>query len=124
MDEAAAPLFQQIAQLIEDSIVEGTLSEGQRAPSTNELAVFHKINPATARKGLTLLVESGVLVKRRGVGMFVTDRAREIIMARRREQFPGSYLAPMIDEALRLDLSRAQLHDLVDRVAESRGLYS
>ncbi|MCH6197925.1 GntR family transcriptional regulator [Corynebacterium mastitidis] len=124
MDEAAAPLFQQIAQLIEDSIVEGTLSEGQRAPSTNELAAFHKINPATARKGLTLLVESGVLVKRRGVGMFVTDRAREIIMARRREQFPGSYLAPMIDEALRLDLSRAQLHDLVDRVAESRGLYS
>lgn len=65
-----------------------------------------------------------MLVKRRGVGMFVTDRAREIIMARRREQFPGSYLAPMIDEALRLDLSRAQLHDLVDRVAESRGLYS
>ncbi|KQB84737.1 GntR family transcriptional regulator [Corynebacterium oculi] len=124
MDEAAAPLFQQIARLIEDSIVEGTLIPGQRAPSTNELAAFHKINPATARKGLTLLAESGVLIKRRGVGMFVTEHARSLIMERRREEFPGTYLAPMIDEALRLNLDRAQLHDLVDRVAESRGLYS
>lgn len=124
MDETAAPLFQQIARLIEDSIVEGTLGPGDRAPSTNELAAFHKINPATARKGLTLLVESGVLHKRRGVGMFVTDNARSLIMERRREDFPGTYLAPMIDEALRLNLNRAQLHDLVDRVAESRGLYS
>ncbi|MBC3186548.1 GntR family transcriptional regulator [Corynebacterium sp. zg-331] len=124
MDEAAAPLFQQIARLIEDSIVEGTLEPGHRAPSTNELSAFHKINPATARKGLALLVESGVLVKRRGVGMFVTDHARAAIMERRRESFPGAYLAPMIDEALRLDLNRKQLHDLVDRVAESRGLYS
>ena len=55
MDNSAQPLFRQIAVLIEDAIIEGTLAEGAQAPSTNELAAFHSINPATARKGLTLL---------------------------------------------------------------------
>ena len=63
MDETTVPLFRQIAELVEDSIVDGSLPEGERAPSTNELAAFHSINPATARKGLTLLVERGVLAR-------------------------------------------------------------
>ncbi|WP_151549711.1 MULTISPECIES: GntR family transcriptional regulator [Corynebacterium] len=123
MDEATAPLFRQIATLVEDSIVEGSLAPGERAPSTNELAEFHSINPATARKGLALLVDIRVLEKRRGIGMFVTDDARELILARRREEFAASFLAPLIDEAVKLGIARAELHTLIDRVAESRGLY-
>lgn len=123
MDESTAPLFRQIADLIEDSIVEGSLQVGDRAPSTNELASFHRINPATARKGLTLLVESGVLEKRRGIGMFVTAEAPELIVNRRREAFAAAYLAPLVDEAVKLSITRTELHDLLDRVAESRGLY-
>lgn len=123
MDESTAPLFRQIADLIEDSIVEGSLQVGDRAPSTNELAEFHRINPATARKGLTLLVDCGVLEKRRGIGMFVTAEAPALIVNRRREAFAAAYLAPLVDEAVKLDISRTQLHDLLDRVAESRGLY-
>ncbi len=123
MDGVTAPLFRQIAVLIEDSIVDGTLAAGQRAPSTNELADFHDINPATARKGLTLLVEAGVLEKRRGIGMFVTAGARARILSRRREEFAAVYLAPLIDEAVKLDLTRTDIHDLIDAVAESRGLY-
>ena len=117
------PLFLQIARLVQEQIMDGELEPGQRAPSTNELAAFHSINPATARKGLTLLVEAGVLEKRRGIGMFVTDGARERIVSTRREDFAGDYIAPLIDEALRLDYSRTDLHDLIDRVAESRGMY-
>ncbi|MDU0479416.1 GntR family transcriptional regulator [Staphylococcus chromogenes] len=123
MDESTAPLFRQIADLIEDSIMDGSLQVGDRAPSTNELASFHRINPATARKGLSLLVDSGVLEKRRGIGMFVTAEACDVIRARRREAFPAAYLAPLIDEAVKLDMSRSDLHELIDRVAESRGLY-
>ncbi len=123
MDGATAPLFRQIAGLIEDSIVDGTLGAGQQAPSTNELAAFHDINPATARKGLTLLSGAGVLEKRRGIGMFVTAGARGRILSRRRDEFAAVYLAPLIDEAVKLDLTRADIHDLIDAVAESRGLY-
>ncbi len=121
--DATAPLFRQIAELIEDSVVDGTLAPGDRAPSTNELADFHDINPATARRGLSLLFDSGVLEKRRGIGMFVTDGARDLIVARRREDFAANYLAPLIDEAVKLDFTRADIRHLIDAVAESRGLY-
>lgn len=123
MNETAAPLFQQIATLVEDAIVGGDLSVGDRAPSTNELAGFHAINPATARRGLSLLVHRGVLVKRRGVGMFVTGHARRLILERRRENFAAAYLVPLIDEAVKLEYSRRRVRELLDAVAESRGLY-
>lgn len=123
MNADTEPLFVQVARLVEDLVVDGTLAPGERAPSTNELAAFHEINPATARKGLGILVDAGILEKRRGLGMFVTDGARERILATRREAFAGQYIAPLIDEAVHLGYSRLDLHDLIDRVAESRGLY-
>ena len=119
----AEPLFVQIASFVADLIVDGTLKPGEQAPSTNQLAQFHEINPATARKGLALLVDDHVLEKRRGLGMFVTDGARDRILEKRREGFAGDYIAPLIDEALHLGYTRSNLHDLIDRVAESRGMY-
>ncbi|MCP1388689.1 GntR family transcriptional regulator [Corynebacterium sp. TA-R-1] len=123
MNSDAEPLFVQIARFIEDLIIDGALEPGQQAPSTNQLAEFHEINPATARKGLTLLVDAGVLEKRRGLGMFVTEGARARILRNRREAFAGAFIAPLIDEALHLGYAREDLHTLIDRVAESRGMY-
>ena len=123
MDEASAPLFQQVADLIADAIVDGSLPEGAQAPSTNELAEFHHINPATARKGLTVLVDQEVLVKRRGVGMFVQHGAWEKIMQLRRAAFVSAYVVPMVDEAVKLGMDQQRVRTLVDQVAESRGLY-
>ena len=123
MNTDAKPLFVQIASFVADLIVDGTLKPGEQAPSTNQLAQFHEINPATARKGLALLVDDHVLEKRRGLGMFVTDGARDRILEKRRDDFAGDYVAPLIDEALHLGYTRSNLHDLIDRVAESRGMY-
>ena len=123
MNTDAEPLFVQIASFVADLIVDGSLQPGERAPSTNQLAQFHEINPATARKGLALLVDDHVLEKRRGLGMFVTDGARDRILEKRRDDFAGDYVAPLIDEALHLGYTRSNLHDLIDRVAESRGMY-
>lgn len=123
MNSDAEPLFVQVASFVADLIVDGTLKPGEQAPSTNQLAQFHEINPATARKGLALLVDADVLEKRRGLGMFVTDGARGRILEKRREDFAGDYIAPLIDEALHLGYTRSDLHDLIDRVAESRGMY-
>lgn len=123
MNTDAEPLFVQIASFVADLIVDGALKPGEQAPSTNQLAQFHEINPATARKGLALLVDDHVLEKRRGLGMFVTDGARDRILEKRRDDFAGDYVAPLIDEALHLGYTRSNLHDLIDRVAESRGMY-
>ena len=52
MLDEGAPIFSQIAERLAEEIAEGTLAEGERVPSTNELAAFYRINPATAAKGI------------------------------------------------------------------------
>ena len=74
MDEDR-PIFLQIAEQIENDIIAGQLAEETQVPSTNEFAAFHRINPATAAKGVNLLVDDGILYKKRGIGMFVAEGA-------------------------------------------------
>jgi DNA-binding transcriptional regulator YhcF (GntR family) len=107
------PLFVQIALQVEAAVLEGSLAEGERAPSTNELASFHRINPATAAKGINLLVDRGILVKRRGLGMFVADGARELLRAERQQRFADDYIAPMLDEARAIGLSPEDVVGLI-----------
>ena len=73
MLDDGAPIFSQIADRLADDIAEGALAEGDRVPSTNELAIFYRINPATAAKGINVLTDSGLVEKRRGIGMFVAS---------------------------------------------------
>ena len=113
MDEGR-PIFQQIAEQIENSIIEGSLAEEAQVPSTNELAAFHRINPATAAKGINQLVDDGILYKKRGIGMFVTPGARAKLRVRRREQFSGQYLRPMLAEADKLGLSPTEVKGMID----------
>jgi DNA-binding transcriptional regulator YhcF (GntR family) len=70
------PIFQQIAEQIEDDIINGMVQEGERIPSTNEFAAHYQINPATAAKGINQLVEKGILFKKRGIVMFVKGQRR------------------------------------------------
>jgi len=112
MDEGR-PIFQQIAERVENDILSGALGEEGQVPSTNEFAMFYRINPATAGKGVNLLVEQGILYKRRGIGMFVAAGARERIMARRRELFVLEYIAPMLAEAASLGIAPDQITQLI-----------
>jgi GntR family transcriptional regulator len=114
VDADGTPLFIQVAEQIESSILDGSLAEESRAPSTNELAAFHRINPATAAKGLAQLVADGTLYKRRGIGMFVATGARERLRARRRADFGRSYVDPMLAEARRIGLGLDDVQALID----------
>ncbi|WP_104163518.1 GntR family transcriptional regulator [Cryobacterium sp. N22] len=113
MDEGR-PIFQQIAERVENDILSGALSEEGQVPSTNEFAMFYRINPATAGKGVNMLVEQGILYKRRGIGMFVVAGARERITARRRELFVLEYIAPMLAEAASLGIAPDQITQLIE----------
>ena len=109
MNEDAGPIFRQVAAEIENAIVEGSLPEESQAPSSNELAAFHRINPATAAKGLNQLVADGVLTKRRGVGMFVTSGARDQLLKRRRSDFADQFVTPLLVEAHKVGISVAEV---------------
>src|SRR3954463_5257243 len=113
MNEDAGPIFRQVAAEIENSIVDGSLAEESQAPSSNELAAFHRINPATAAKGLNQLVADGVLYKRRGVGMFVATGAREQLLKRRRSEFADQYVRPLMTEADKLGISAREVRTML-----------
>jgi GntR family transcriptional regulator len=100
------PIFEQVAELIERQILDGSLAEESQAPSSNELAAFHRINPATAAKGLNALAADQILYKRRGIGMFVSSGARDKLLSRRREEFRRSYVEPMLAQAARLGFDK------------------
>jgi DNA-binding transcriptional regulator YhcF (GntR family) len=120
LDEGT-PLFLQIAGQLADDIVDGQLAEGARVPSTNELAAFYRINPATAAKGINMLVDVGALEKRRGVGMFVAAGAREQLLAMRRKLFAEQYVDPLVAEADRLGIDSDTLVSLVRQASGSNG---
>ena len=112
------PLFGQVAERLAAEIADGGLAEGERVPSTNELAAFYRINPATAAKGINLLADDGLLEKRRGIGMFVADGARQRLLGQRREQFTQRYVRPLLTEAIRLGIGTGELLALIKDCAD------
>jgi len=98
------PIFVQIAERIENDIVAGELPEEAQVPSTNQFASFYQINPATAGKGVNLLVDQGMLYKKRGLGMYVAPGARAKLLEKRREQFFEQYVVSMLREAEKLGM--------------------
>ena len=108
------PIFIQIADSIEDAILSGAFGEEEQIPSITEFAVSCKINPATALKGINLLVDSGILYKKRGVGMFVTQGAKLALREKRKTTFMDDYVVPMVDEAKQLDISKGEVDKMVN----------
>jgi DNA-binding transcriptional regulator YhcF (GntR family) len=111
--DESRPIFLQIAEQIEGDIISGALGEETQVPSTNEFAAFLRVNPATAGKGVNLLVDEGILYKKRGIGMFVAEGARARLVAKRRDQFSTQFVRPLIEEAAKLGISAEQLAELI-----------
>ena len=102
-------IYLQIAQMIEDDILRGVYREEEQVPSTNELARGYNINPATAAKGINLLVDAGILYKKRGIGMFVVKGAAEKVRAKRKAAFFDQYVKPLVKEGKSLGLTVEEL---------------
>ncbi|WP_343249600.1 GntR family transcriptional regulator [Diplocloster hominis] len=113
--EEERPIFIQIAEGIEDAILSQAFPEEGQIPSITEFSVTYQINPATALKGINLLVEEGIVYKKRGVGMFVSKGAVQVLREKRKEQFYDRYIRTMIDEAKRLELSPQDIVNLIER---------
>ena len=109
------PIFMQIAERIENDIIAGELPEEAQVPSTNQFASFYQINPATAAKGVNLLVDQGILYKKRGLGMYVASGARARLLEKRREQFFERYVVTMLQEAEKLGITTEQLTEMIQR---------
>jgi len=106
-------IYLQIAESIEDDIVKGIIEEETQIPSTNQMAVIYKINPATAGKGINMLVDRGILYKKRGIGMFVKAGARELILKERKNSFYDKFIVTLLEEAKNLGI---EIHEIIEMI--------
>ncbi|AJD90319.1 GntR family transcriptional regulator [Jeotgalibacillus malaysiensis] len=110
------PIFIQIKERIEDQIVNDQLKAHEQIPSTTQLVTFYKINHLTVAKGINLLVDAGIIYKKRGVGMFVAEGAKEMLMEQRKEGFVDQYMLPMLQEAEKLGISQEELTKIMEHL--------
>ncbi len=108
--DADRSIYLQIAEQIEDQILRQDLLEDEQVPSTNQMAALYRINPATAAKGIALLVDEGILYKQRGIGMFVSAGAQKQILAKRKKDFFARYVEPMLQEAKNLSIDPEEIN--------------
>ena len=120
MLDDGAPIFSQVAERLAEEIAVGALAEGEQVPSTNELAAYYRINPATAAKGINVLTDDGLVEKRRGIGMFVSAGARERLLDARRKRFVERYVDPMVAEAGRLGIEADELVAMVRQSSDAQ----
>ncbi len=107
-------IYIQISEMIEDEILRDILLEEEQVPSTTELSKFYKINPATAAKGINLLVDKDILYKKRGIGMFVKAGAKERIQKSRKNCFYENYVKKIIIEAKLIGIDTEELKKMID----------
>ena len=111
-------IYIRIKEMIEQDILRDILLEEERVPSTNELAKLYAINPATAAKGVNLLVDEGILYKKRGIGMFVTAGAKKKIMEKRKKNFYDDYVKSLLAEAVSLGITKKELITMIEESKE------
>lgn len=112
-------IYVQIAEIIENDILTGNLKSEEQAPSTNEFAKVYNINPATARKGLNILVDEEILYKKRGMGMFVRPDGRSKILKKRQDLFFSEILPETMQEAKILEIDKDKIVQYIQELEES-----
>lgn len=109
------PIFMQIATAIEEAILIGAFAEETQIPSTTEISLRYKINPATVLKGMNVLVDKNILYKKRGLGMFVKVEAVQKIRVERQGRFYEKYITAMVREAAKLGIAKEELIKIIER---------
>ncbi|MFD2442465.1 GntR family transcriptional regulator [Bacillus sp. CGMCC 1.16607] len=115
------PIYVQIAEWLETEIMNGHFESDQKVYSQYQLADMYTINPATAAKGLNLLVEESILYKKRGLGMFVSPNAKEMIINKRKSQTLKRLVQELVLEANRLDINETELIEMIKAAQMEEG---
>ncbi|QUH31907.1 GntR family transcriptional regulator [Vallitalea guaymasensis] len=111
---SSVPIFAQIATMLEDYILDGTYQVDTAIISTTQLSKLLKINPATAIKGVNILTEQGIIYKRRGMGMYVTKEAKDIIMEKRRASLQTNTIKKLIQECKKLNINKEDVIKMIE----------
>ncbi len=110
------PIYRQLRDRVVEMILEGVLGDGDALPSVRNVAAEYRLNPLTVLKGYQELVDEGLVEKKRGRGMFVTDGARKQLTKDERRRFVEKEWPKVLETIDRLGLDAGEL---LARSAES-----
>lgn len=119
--DADRPIFLQIKENIEEDILTGLLKPDEQIPSTNQLVSFYNVNPVTVLKGVTLLTDEGIIYKKRGIGMFVSTDAPQLLRSKYRAQFYQDYVKTLAQKAGQLDIGKEELLAMIEEAVGTEG---
>ncbi|MDD9348290.1 GntR family transcriptional regulator [Mumia sp.] len=119
MFDGPEPIYIQIADQIRAQIVSGDLPEESQVMSTTQYATTFRINPATAAKAFAILVDEGLIEKRRGLGMFVAVGAHDRLVKERRDTYLERVFRPAVEQADLLGIPRSELIGYLDEHPET-----
>jgi GntR family transcriptional regulator len=109
------PIYIQIKEIIEEDILNGLLAPEEQIPSNSKLVSHFNINPVTVLKGINLLVDEGIIYKKRGLGMYVSPDAPEKLKKRFSLAFFQEQIEPLTALAKPLGFSLQEIHEMIDR---------
>lgn len=107
------PIYLQVAGMIRDAVAAGDLSEGEAIPSVREVSAEHGLNPQTVLNATKVLIDEGILEKRRGIGIFVKEGAQKSLLKVARQHFRAEEFPAFMNRAKLLGFSGKEIHDLI-----------
>ncbi|MDD7793415.1 GntR family transcriptional regulator [Clostridium sp. 'White wine YQ'] len=111
--ESIKPIYIQISEWLENQILNDSIAADEKMYSQYQLAEMYNINPATAAKGITILLNENILYKKRGLGMFVSKDAKELIFKKRKNETLRTLAIELLTEANRLNVGEDELFELL-----------
>ena len=109
------PIYLQLRDRVQNMILEGNLVEGEALPSVRTVSAEYQLNPITVSKAYQLLVDDQLAVKKRGLGMFVVDGAKEKLLQQEREVFLTTELPTLLRKLKRLHITKEELLEALDK---------
>lgn len=113
--DGSTPIYIQTARWLEENILTGAFEEESQIPSTTEISAMYRINPATALKGMNMLVDKGIIYKKRGLGMFVATGAKQQIRNERKKDFYENFVKSLLEEAKKLGISSKEIIEMIEK---------
>lgn len=103
------PIYLQLRDRLVELILDEVLQEGEALPSVRQVASEQRINPITVSKAFQMMVDEGLVEKRRGLGMYVVTGARTKLRNDEKQKFLQTEWPAIVERIARLDLDVDQL---------------
>ena len=112
--DSDTPIYLQIAERLRQAILAEDIQEGEAIPSVRQISVEHNLNPQTILNATQLLLNDNLIEKRRGLGMYVKEGARDQLREEESRRFKQEEIPALVNRARLLNISQEQLLKIVE----------